>query len=87
VEPALGSLGEKNLRRAQNGKDAPGVGIGSQNASLASSVASTSVPHIVTKSTRQDVLHRRLITQRLIGGGLPTAADVGRLLGCVQSHE
>jgi Winged helix DNA-binding domain len=33
------------------------------------------------------VLRRRLITQRLIGGGLPTAADVVRLLGCVQSQE
>ena len=33
------------------------------------------------------MLRRRLITQRLIGGGLPTAADVVRLLGCVQSHE
>ena len=27
------------------------------------------------------------MTQRLIGGGLPTAADVVRLLGCVQSQE
>ncbi len=60
---------------------------GRKSASLASSAASTSVPHIVTKSTRQDVLRRRLITQRLIGGGLPTAADVVRLLGCVQSQE
>jgi hypothetical protein len=33
------------------------------------------------------VLRRRLMTQRLIGGGLPTAADVVRLLGCVQSQE
>jgi DNA glycosylase AlkZ-like len=33
------------------------------------------------------VLRRRLITQRLIGGGLPTAADVVKLLGCVQSQE
>ena len=60
---------------------------GRKSASLASSAASTSVPHIVTKSTRQDVLRRRLTTQRLIGGGLPTAADVVRLLGCVQSQE
>ncbi len=60
---------------------------GRKSASLASSAASTSVPHIVTKPTRQDVLRRRLITQRLIGGGLPTAADVVRLLGCVQSQE
>jgi len=33
------------------------------------------------------VLRGRLTTQRLIGGGLPTAADVVRLLGCVQSQE
>jgi hypothetical protein len=60
---------------------------GRKSASLASSAASTSVPHIVTKATRQDVLRRRLTIQRLIGGGLPTAADVVRLLGCVQSQE
>ena len=60
---------------------------GRRNPSLASSAASTSVPHIVTKPTRGDVLRRRLITQRLIGGGLPRAADVVRLLGCVQSQE
>ena len=60
---------------------------GRKSASLASSAAWTNVPHIVTKSTRQDVLRRRLTTQRLIGGGLPTAADVVRLLGCVQSQE
>ncbi len=61
--------------------------LGRKSANLASSAASTSVPHIVTKPTRRDVLRRRLITQRLIGGGLPTAADVVRLLGCVQSQE
>ena len=61
--------------------------LGSQKRSLASSAASTSLPHIVTKPTRRDVLRRRLMTQRLIGGGLPTAADVVRLLGCVQSQE
>jgi hypothetical protein len=33
------------------------------------------------------VLLRRLATQRLQGVGLPTAADVVRLLGCVQSQE
>ena len=33
------------------------------------------------------MLRRRLITQRLIGGRLPTAVDVVRLLGCVQSQE
>jgi Winged helix DNA-binding domain len=37
--------------------------------------------------TRQDVLERRLATQRLQGAGLPAAADVVRLLGCVQSQE
>jgi Winged helix DNA-binding domain len=61
--------------------------LGLQKRSLASSAASTSLPHIVTKPTRRDVLRRRLMTQRLIGGGLPTAADVVRLLGCVQSQE
>ena len=33
------------------------------------------------------MLRRRLMTQRLIGAGLPSAADVVRLLGCVQSQE
>jgi hypothetical protein len=33
------------------------------------------------------VLRRRLATQRLQGVGLPSAADVVRLLGCVQSQE
>jgi hypothetical protein len=33
------------------------------------------------------VLRRRLATQRLHGEGLPSAADVVRLLGCVQSQE
>ena len=37
--------------------------------------------------TRQDVLQRRLATQMLLGVGLPGAADVVRLLGCVQSQE
>lgn len=37
--------------------------------------------------TRQVVLQRRLETQRLQGSGLPSAADVVRLLGCVQSQE
>jgi hypothetical protein len=37
--------------------------------------------------TRQNVLQRRLATQRLLGKGLPSAADVVRLLGCVQSQE
>ena len=37
--------------------------------------------------TRRDVLRRRLATQRLQGAGLPSAADVVRLLGCVQSQE
>jgi Winged helix DNA-binding domain len=36
---------------------------------------------------RQDVLRRRLTTQRLDGRGLPSAAEVVRLLGCVQSQE
>jgi Winged helix DNA-binding domain len=36
---------------------------------------------------RQDVLRRRLTTQRLDGSGLPSAAEVVRLLGCVQSQE
>ena len=36
---------------------------------------------------RQDVLQRRLATQMLQGVGLPGAADVVRLLGCVQSQE
>jgi Winged helix DNA-binding domain len=33
------------------------------------------------------VLRRRLATQRLQGAGLPSSADVVRLLGCVQSQE
>ncbi len=33
------------------------------------------------------MLRRRLATQRLQGEGLPSAADVVRLLGCVQSQE
>jgi hypothetical protein len=37
--------------------------------------------------TRQDVLQCRLATQMLQGEGLPRAADVVRLLGCVQSQE
>jgi Winged helix DNA-binding domain len=37
--------------------------------------------------TRQNVLRRRLSTQRLEGNRLPTAVDVVRLLGCVQSQE
>ena len=37
--------------------------------------------------TRQVVLQRRLETQRLKGSGLPSAAGVVRLLGCVQSQE
>jgi hypothetical protein len=37
--------------------------------------------------TRQDVLQCRLATQMLQGEGLPGAADVVRLLGCVQSQE
>jgi hypothetical protein len=37
--------------------------------------------------TRQVVLQRRLETQRLQGSGLPSAADVVGLLGCVQSQE
>jgi DNA glycosylase AlkZ-like len=35
----------------------------------------------------RDVLRRRLATQRLHGEGLTRAADVVRLLGCVQSQE
>jgi Winged helix DNA-binding domain len=42
---------------------------------------------IVTEMTRQNVLQRRLATQRLHDAGLPCAADVVRLLGCVQSQE
>jgi hypothetical protein len=41
----------------------------------------------VTQITRRDVLRRRLATQRLQGGGLPSATDVVRLLTCVQSQE
>jgi hypothetical protein len=35
----------------------------------------------------RDVLRRRLAAQRLTGDGLPHAADVVRLLACVQSQE
>jgi len=35
----------------------------------------------------REVLRRRLATQRLTGAELPTATDVVRLLGCVQSQE
>src|SRR3954469_21127651 len=35
----------------------------------------------------REVLQRRLATQRLTGGGLRTATDVVRLLGCVQAQE
>jgi hypothetical protein len=41
----------------------------------------------VTQISRWDVLRRRLVTQRLQGAGLPSAADVVRLLSCVQSQE
>jgi hypothetical protein len=41
----------------------------------------------MTAMTRSEVLRRRLATQRLHRGRLPTAADVVRLLGCVQSQE
>jgi Winged helix DNA-binding domain len=41
----------------------------------------------VTETSRRDVLLRRLATQRLQGEGLPSAAGVVRLLGCVQSQE
>ena len=37
--------------------------------------------------TRQDVLKRRLATQMLQGERFSSAADVVRLLGCVQSQE
>src|SRR5215218_8593813 len=37
--------------------------------------------------TREDVLRRRLATQRVQDAGLPSAAEVVRLLGCVQSQE
>jgi hypothetical protein len=37
--------------------------------------------------TRQEVLRRRLATQRLSGSGFATAADVVQLLACVQSQE
>ena len=36
---------------------------------------------------RQRALRRRLATQRLTSAPLPTAADVVRLLTCVQSQE
>jgi hypothetical protein len=42
---------------------------------------------MVTEMTRTDVLQRRLAIQRLLDGGLPSGADVVRLLGCVQSQE
>ena len=41
----------------------------------------------MTEITRQDVLQRRLATQRLQTDQLPSAAEVVRLLGCVQSQE
>jgi hypothetical protein len=41
----------------------------------------------VTEMTREDVLRRRLATQRVQDAGLPSAAEVVRLLGCVQSQE
>ena len=41
----------------------------------------------MTQISQRDVLRRRLVTQRLHGAGLPSAADVVRLLGCVQSQE
>ncbi len=41
----------------------------------------------MTQISQRDVLRRRLVTQRLQGAGLPSAADVVRLLGCVQSQE
>ncbi|HEX6756854.1 MAG TPA: winged helix DNA-binding domain-containing protein [Propionibacteriaceae bacterium] len=41
----------------------------------------------MTQITRRDVLRRRLAIQRLQGEGLSSAADVVRLLGCVQSQE
>jgi Winged helix DNA-binding domain len=41
----------------------------------------------VTQISRRDVLRRRLVTQRLQGADLPSAADVVRLLSCVQSQE
>ena len=42
---------------------------------------------MVTEMARQNVLQRRLATQRLHHGALPSGADVVRLLGCVQSQE
>jgi hypothetical protein len=42
---------------------------------------------MVTEMTRQDVLQRRMATQRLHDGALASGADVVRLLGCVQSQE
>ena len=42
---------------------------------------------MATEMARQDVLQRRLATQRLHHGALPSGADVVRLLGCVQSQE
>ena len=41
----------------------------------------------MTQIDRREVLRRRLATQRLQAGRLPSAADVVRLLGCVQSQE
>jgi hypothetical protein len=41
----------------------------------------------MTEVRRQDVLQRRLATQMLQGERLSIAADVVRLLGCVQSQE
>ena len=41
----------------------------------------------MTQIDRREVLRRRLATQRLQAGRLPSAADVVRLLSCVQSQE
>jgi hypothetical protein len=41
----------------------------------------------MTQPSRADVLRRRLAQQRLTGPGLVRAADVVRLLACVQSQE
>jgi Winged helix DNA-binding domain len=41
----------------------------------------------VTQIDRREALRRRLATQRLQAGRLPSGADVVRLLGCMQSQE
>ena len=41
----------------------------------------------MSETSRPDVLRRRLAIQRLQGNALPSATDVVRLLGCVQSQE